>query len=113
MALELTLEEYQELAIIALDGNIRATNADRLQNTIDTLVEDGHSRIILDCRGLISMNSDGLAILSDLVRYMRGRGRLVLCHVSQPILDLLHISGLDSFIETTSGKNEAIRRILH
>ena len=113
MALELSLEEHQELAIIALDGNVRASNADLLQDTIDMLIDDGYSRIILDCEGLISMNSDGLAVLSDLVKYMQGRGRLVLCSVKKPVQDLLHISGLDMFIESESGKDDAIRRILH
>ncbi|MTI14809.1 STAS domain-containing protein [Sansalvadorimonas verongulae] len=113
MALELSLEEHQELAIIALDGNVRTSNANLLQDTIDMLVDDGHSRIILDCKGLISMNSDGLAVLSDLVKHMRGRGRLVLCRVNKPVQDLLHISGLDLFIESESSKDAAIRRILH
>ena len=113
MTLELSLEEYKELAIVALEGSIRATNVDLLHDAIGKLVGYGHSRIILDCEGLLSINSDGLAVLSDIVKYMRGRGRLVLCRVNKPVQELLHISGLDLFIETAPGKNEAIHRILH
>ena len=116
MALELTLEEYHELAVIGLAGNIRANNADLLQDTIDMLMGDGHSRIVIDCQDLISMNSDGLAVLSDLVRSLtcqREEGRIVLCNVSSGVRDLLHLSGLDQFIETVSGKGEAMDRVMH
>ncbi len=121
MALDLKLEEYQELAVIALDGTIRASNADYLQSTVDTLIDDGHSRIILDCRGLVAMNSDGLAVLSDLVRYFAEHasetglkpGKIVLCHVSPRIQELIHLSGLNQFVDTVEGRVEAIERVLH
>ncbi len=116
MALELTLEEYHELAVIGLAGNIRASNADLLQETIDILMDDGHSRIVIDCQDLVSMNSDGLAVLSDLVRNLTCQceeGRLVLCNVNPRIHGLLHLSGLDQFVETVSGKDEAIDRVMH
>ncbi|CAM3549205.1 STAS domain-containing protein [Parendozoicomonas haliclonae] len=116
MALELYLEEYHELAVITLEGALLASNADYLQNAVTLLLEDGYSRIVIDCEDLISMNSDGLAVLSDLVRELSSReseGRLVLCNVSTRIRGLIHLSGLDQFLETVSGKNHAIDRVMH
>ena len=114
MALELVLEEYHELAVVVLEGCVRASNASFLQDTFDTLINEGHARIVLDCQGLTSMNSDGLAALMDLVRATSaGGGRVILCNASQRLVDLLNISGLDQFIETADGRNEAMRRVMH
>ncbi len=114
MALELTLEEYQDMTVVTLEGYIRAGNAEFLQDTFSMLLEEGHARIVLDCRGLISMNSNGLAVLSELVRAtMADGGKVVLCNASPRIIDLLDISGLDQFIETAPGKSEAMRRVMH
>ncbi|MCL6268942.1 STAS domain-containing protein [Sansalvadorimonas sp. 2012CJ34-2] len=114
MALELVLEEYHELAVVILEGCVRASNAGFLQNTFNMLLSEGHARIVLDCRALSSMNSDGLAVLSDLVRATSaGGGKIVLCHASKNLVDLLDISGLDQFIEVTSGRAEAMRQVMH
>ena len=116
MALELYLEEYHELAVITLEGAIRASTADQLQGVVDKLLNGGHTRIVIDCHNLVSLGSQGLAIISDLVRVLTSteiEGRIVLCNVSPGIKELIHLSGLDQFIETVSGKGNAIDRVMH
>ncbi len=116
MALELYIEEYHELAVLTLAGTVLASTASYLQETVTTLLQNGHTRIVIDCENLISINSDGLAILSDLVRILASNeieGRIVLCNTSTNIRDLIHLSGLDQFIETVPDKGDAIDRIMH
>ena len=113
MALELILEEYRDLAVVALEGSVQASNAGFLLDTMEALLDDGHTRFVLDCRGLSSISSDGLAVLVDLLEQMEPEGKLVLCHASQKIRNLLELSGLDRFIEYIENRDDAIKRVRH
>ena len=116
MALELYFEEYHEVAVLTLEGAILASNASHLQSAIDALLNRGYSRIILDFQALVSTNSSGLTVLADLVRILDSRenaGCVVLCHVPPHVQELLQLSGLDQFIETTPDRNEAFDKVMH
>ncbi len=116
MALELYLEEYHNLVVLTLEGAVLSSNAQHLQSAIDLLLENGYSRIILDCQTLVSINSAGLAVLSELVRILTSKknaGRVVLCHVAPAIQELLQLSGLDQFIDTVPARGDAFDRAMH
>ena len=116
MSLELYLEEHNEIAVLTLKGAILANSTEHLKNAIDILLENGYSRIVIDCKALVSINSSGLATLYELVRTLTNHndeGRVVLCHVAPQIQELLQISGLDRFIQTTADRDDALEKVMH
>lgn len=116
MALELHLEEYHEIAVLSLAGAIIASDTEYLQGALDFLLENGYSRIVIDCKTLVSINSTGLAALCELVRILtkdKKESRVVLCNVAPRIQNLLRVSGLDQFIQTTANRDDALTSIMH
>src|SRR5688572_5105156 len=75
MALETTIERVEgppEITVLALDGELDASNFESLIDTVRGLYDGGARRLILDLTDLRFMASSGLVALHSIVRIMHG-----------------------------------------
>ena len=73
MALQTTVEPIDaEAAVIALDGELDASNYEGLIETVRGLYANGTRRLVLDLSGLSYMASSGLVALYSIVQVLRG-----------------------------------------
>jgi len=79
MALETTIERLDDPAgvtVIALDGELDASNFESLIETVRAERAAGAERLILDLAAMRFMASSGLVALHSIVRIMRGEAPL-------------------------------------
>jgi len=73
MALQTTVEPIDaEAAVIALEGELDASNYEGLIETVRGLYANGTRRLVLDLSGLTYMASSGLVALYSIVQVLRG-----------------------------------------
>lgn len=75
MTLETTIEQFEgrvPITIVALDGELDATNFEALIDTVRGLYDNGTRLLLLDLAGLRFMASSGLVALHSVVRIMHG-----------------------------------------
>ena len=75
MALETTVEQVDgrvPITVIALDGELDASNFESLVDTVRGLYDGGSRQLLLDLTGLRFMASSGLVALHSIVRIMHG-----------------------------------------
>jgi len=75
MALETTIEHVDgttPVTVLALDGELDASNFEELIDTVRQLYDDGTRRLIIDLAALRFMASSGLVALHSIVRIMHG-----------------------------------------
>ena len=73
MALQTTVEPIDaEAAVIALEGELDASNYEGLIETVRGLYANGVRRLVLDLSGLSYMASSGLVALYSIVQVLRG-----------------------------------------
>ena len=73
MALQTTVEPIDaEAAVIALEGELDASNYEGLIETVRGLYANGVRRLVLDLSGLQYMASSGLVALYSIVQVLRG-----------------------------------------
>jgi anti-anti-sigma regulatory factor len=73
MALDIAIEQAGgDMAVIALTGELDASNFTTLIEAGRTLHADGTRRIVLDLAGLSFLASSGLVALHSLIRILRG-----------------------------------------
>src|SRR5436190_11041321 len=74
MALQTTVEQLDAAgAVIALDGELDASNYEGLIDTVRGLYANGTRRIVLDLSELTYMASSGLVALYSVVQVLRGQ----------------------------------------
>ena len=52
--------------LITVSGHLTSLGADLVRGTADQLRDDGHTRVVLDLRGVGAADDDGLAVLREL-----------------------------------------------
>lgn len=93
--LTITSEQRDGRVVVALAGEVDATNSERLRATLTALIRDGHTCIILDLEPLAFIDSSGLAALIHIHKQTGRHGGWVrLTGAHGTVYRLLSLTGL-------------------
>jgi anti-sigma B factor antagonist len=97
-----------DVLILAADGGLNASSADEFMGSIETLVDAGLRRIIIDCSRLNYISSYGLGVLIRLHGRLREHGGDVkIAAVRGIIPQALHATKLDTLFDIHPDVNRA------
>jgi len=107
------IEERSVEGVIVLDvkGKITLADGDQLlKDKINSLVNQGHTKILLNLAAVPYIDSAGLGeIVRTYTTVSRQGGSLKLVNLTKRINDLLSITKLLTVFETFDSENEAVR----
>ena len=100
-----------DVMILDLKGKITLGEGDELlKDKINSLVNQGHRKIILNLAGVPYIDSAGLGeVVRTYTTVSRQGGSLKLLNLTKRITDLLSITKLLTVFETFDSENEAVR----
>jgi anti-sigma B factor antagonist len=79
---------------VRLTGEVDIATAPRLQQTLDELVREGHTRLLIDLSDATFIDSTGLGVLLHTVKQLRRRrGRLAVLCPDRAMRDLFELVG--------------------
>ncbi len=106
--MELTATHFGQALIIAPQGRLDSMTAPAFEKQLMEHLAS-HSNLVLDFSSLDFISSAGLRVLLMAAKRIgRDNGRFILCEVSQPIRDVLEISGFLGMIEVVVSRDEAL-----
>lgn len=108
--MELVERIVGDVAFVGVTGNIVAGRGDpRLSDKINSLRQQGYTRVVIDLGGVAYMDSSGLGELIRAFATMRkADGALKLMRVERRLRDLLTITKLVTVFETYDDEAAAI-----
>lgn len=98
-----------DICLIILDGRLDQTQTPQLEAELTQLLdEDGRTRLIIDLSQVSYINSGGLRCLVGSWRKARQMdGNLVLCGLSNRLLEIFAMVGFDKVFQIVKDVNEA------
>src|SRR5690349_6535768 len=100
--LDLSVDVAADSARIALRGELDASSASALRETIVRLVSEGRTTIVLDCDGLAFVDSTGLGVfVGARARALAANGTVTLDKVRPALARLLTVTGMDGLFGST------------
>jgi anti-anti-sigma factor len=88
------------ILVVVLRGNLDSTTTEDFNNEIHQHLEQGHSKIIIDCRSVGFVSSVGVGSLVALQTRLRKRGGVVkLAAVQGLTAEIIKMIGLDRLLE--------------
>jgi anti-sigma B factor antagonist len=98
--IELSVDRRSDGATLRVGGEIDLTSAPRLDEEIQTLIEQSVTNLTLDLSSVAFMDSTGLRVLLKASKLIEGNGgKVLLREPSEPVRRLLEVSGLDGHFE--------------
>lgn len=91
--------------VLALNGDLDAHTAHRLQCILQTKLKERHPSFYLDCAGLRFLDSRGIAVMIEYTRDAKPfHGKLVLLNTSGVVAEVLKIARLEEHFHCTHGE---------
>jgi anti-sigma B factor antagonist len=95
--IDIKIETREQTSVVRLAGEIDATTAAQVQQSVLPLSEPG-SRILLDMTSVAYMSSAGLRMLLSLYRTVSGKqGQIALVGLSEELQDTMSMTGFLGF----------------
>jgi anti-sigma B factor antagonist len=102
------------VVIISLKGKILTENCfDDISEKIESKIESGKKKFLLDLTDVSHMNSSGLNILLRLFTKIRTKGgELIMINPSKVVNQLFIISKLNTVFKIGANKEEALKQLI-
>jgi anti-sigma B factor antagonist len=99
------------VTIIALEGFVDAHTAPQFENTIQSEIDAGHDRIIVNCEKLNYISSAGLGVFMSFIEEVRERGGdIKICGLVPKVRHTFEILGFQDIFEMLDDQPAAIKR---
>lgn len=109
MSVQVKWERKDDILIAMLIGHIDSSSADRFQCIVESGVDEEDQALILDFERVFFISSAGLRISLVLSRKFNESGKKFgICTLSDPIRNVLAISGFDRVIPIYDSRAAAI-----
>ena len=97
------------ISIIALDGFVDAHTAPQFEAAIQTELDAGHVRIVVDCAKLTYISSAGLGVFMSFVEEVRDQnGDIKICGLAPKVRHTFEILGFPDLFEMTDDLDSAL-----
>lgn len=98
------------VAVLTADGRINLVTAPALRRTVQSVVEDGHTRLAMDLSGVEFIDSSGLgALISGLKTARTAGGDLRLAAATEQVTSVLRLTNLDRILRVYASTDDAYR----
>lgn len=111
--LEINHEVIQEVLVIKLAGRLDGVTSKTFTEKTGTAEHVNFSRIVLDCKDLNYISSEGLRVMLMTAKRAKSLGgAMTLCSVNPSVSEVLVISGFGTMFGVHSGVDEAVAAII-
>lgn len=106
--MRITSVKENEFYFIAIEGDLDASSSIQLDQAIEDALSKNETKIIVDCSQLEYISSAGLGVFMSYIQDFQANNiYLILCHLSEKVLNVFQILGLDELIKIAATKEEA------
>ncbi len=99
------------LSIISLEGFVDAHTAPQFENAIQSEIEAGRNRIIVNCEKLNYISSAGLGVFMSFIEEVRERGGdIKICALVPKVKHTFEILGFQDIFEMLDNQPTAVQR---
>jgi len=107
--LQLNIETIGNTTVVTPDGDIDLSKSTELRSSLQPILQEQPTRLVIDLHAVPYMDSSGLATLIEALQISRQHGKeFILCHLSEGVQSIIALSRLDQIFKITSTREEAL-----
>jgi len=104
-------EAKGEILILHMTGRLDAVSSPNAEHTVFDFINAGHTKLLFDFSSVDYLSSAGMRMLLSVTKKLKTfPGKLIICHVTSNVMDVLKMSGFDHVLEITLTQEDAFRR---
>ncbi len=98
--------------ILVVVGEVDASSSIQLDSAIKEVVENGASKILIDCRSLEYISSAGLGVFMSYIEELKQKNiSMVLTDLSEKVHNVFQILGLDQLLTICENREAGMEKL--
>jgi anti-anti-sigma factor len=111
VAVQVSELRREGVLILGLDGRLDAASSPLLERKINSFLDSGQAKLIMNFDHVEYLSSAGMRLLLVVSKRAKGHGgKLVLAAVHEDVMEVIKVAGFDQFLEICHTEGEAIAR---
>jgi anti-sigma B factor antagonist len=104
-------ETDNDVAVIRLEGAVDAHTAPKFEEAVQTVIDEGRNKIVVDCERMTYISSAGLGVFMCFIEEVRDEnGDIKICGLSEKVKQPFEILGFESLYDFCPDVESAKRR---
>ncbi len=110
MPIKITTKEYKRVDLVRVSGRIDSSTTPQFEKVLQSIIDDGRFRIVVDMGGVEFMSSAGLRALLGAAKQVRrfNRGDLRLASIQPKVKKAFELAGLDELFKFYENDVDAV-----
>ena len=109
--LKLEVETTETHAIASPVGRIDAMTSPGLQEDVDSLIDDGAKRLVMNLSNVPFVSSAGLRVFIHAAKRLMADGKFVVCGINENVMQVFELAGFDRLMTIVDSVEEAVQKV--
>lgn len=110
--MEAQVEEKGEIIIIRVQGRLDAASSPQLEKQINSIIETGHFKLILNFSGVEYLSSAGMRLMLSISKKLKHlEGKVVACNINDEVMSVIKMAGFQHVLEIYPTEEESINHV--
>ena len=107
--MEISITESGDVRILSFQGNLDTNTSPQAENEINSLIEAGAQKLLVNFEKLDYISSAGLRILLATAKKLKAsQGVLQICCLNETVQEVFDISGFATILNVSATEEEAL-----
>ncbi|NGX54634.1 MAG: Anti-sigma-B factor antagonist [Chlamydiae bacterium] len=106
--MEAQVEEKGDVIVVRVEGRLDAASSPQLEKQINSIIEAGHFKLLLNFSGVDYLSSAGMRLMLSASKKLKSlEGRLIACSLNEEVMDVIKMAGFNQVIEIYPNEEES------
>ena len=98
--MDVVVEEKGEIIIVRVKGRLDAASSPQLEQKINSIIDGGHFKILLDFSSVEYLSSAGMRLMLSVSKKLKSlEGKVVACSLNDEVMEVIKMAGFNQVIE--------------
>ena len=110
--MEAQVEEKGDVIVVRVQGRLDAASSPQLEKKLNSIIESGHFKVILNLAGVDYLSSAGMRVMLSVSKKLRHlEGKVVACSLNEDVMVIIKMAGFHQVLEIYPSEEECFNHI--
>lgn len=110
--MEAQVEEKGDVIVVRIKGRLDAASSPQLEKKINSIIESGHFKLVLNFAGVDYLSSAGMRLMLSVSKKLHNlEGKMVACSLNEEVMEVIKMAGFNQVLELYNTEEESFGHI--
>jgi anti-anti-sigma factor len=110
--MEAQVEEKGDVVVVRVNGRLDAASSPQLEKKINSIIDSGHFKLILNFSGVEYLSSAGMRLMLSVSKKLKHlEGKVVACSLNDEVMEVIKMAGFHQILELYPNEEESFSHL--